>query len=148
MDTIRKFFKVIRKDICSVTDYKTRSRRNEFFYWYLYSVLASFIIAIIVGFIMEFVPVLGEIILYLFLIYIFVVSLPLGIRRLHDIGKNIWFILLGLIPIVGQIILLVFFCKDSLKESNKWGESPKYGGSSDDDVLNTKPIEKEINEIN
>ena len=60
MDTFRKFFNVIKKDICSVTDYKTRSLRNEFFYWYLYSVLASFIIAIIVGFIMEFLPVLGE----------------------------------------------------------------------------------------
>ena len=80
-----KYLNVIKKDICSLTDYKTRSRRNEYFYWYLIAVLASFIIAIIVGFIMEFVPVLGEIILSLFLAFLFIVSLPLEIRRLHDI---------------------------------------------------------------
>ena len=126
MKNVVKYLNVIKKDICSLTDYKTRSRRNEYFYWYLIAVLTSFIIAIIVGFIMEFVPVLGEIILSLFLAFLFIVSLPLGIRRLHDIGKNTWYILIGLIPIVGQIILLVFFCKDSSKESNKWGDSPKY----------------------
>ena len=125
MKNVVKYLNVIKKDICSLTDYKTRSRRNEYFYWYLIAVLTSFIIAIIVGFIMEFVPVLGEIILSLFLAFLFIVSLPLGIRRLHDIGKNTWYILIGLIPIVGQIILLVFFCKDSSKESNKWGDSLK-----------------------
>ena len=143
MKNVIKFLNVIKKDICSITDYKTRSPRSEYFYWYLIVVLASFIIAIIVGFIMEFVSVLGEIILSLFLIFVFVVSLPLGIRRLHDIGKNAWFILIGLIPIVGQIILLVFFCKDSLKENNKWGESPKFEGTPNLDLVDEKPIENE-----
>ena len=92
---------------------------------------------------MEFVSVLGEIILSLFLIFVFVVSLPLGIRRLHDIGKNSWFILIGLIPIVGQIILLVFFCKDSLKENNKWGKSPKYEGTPNLELVDAKPIGSE-----
>ena len=85
METLINYLNVIKKDICSVTDYKTCSSKKEYFYWYLFVVVVSFIIAIIVGFIMEFVSVLGAIILSLFLIYIFVVSLPLGIRRLHDI---------------------------------------------------------------
>ena len=144
MEKFVKFLNVIKKDICSLTDYKTRSRRNEYFYWYLASVLASLIIAIIVGFIMEFVSILGEIIISLFLIFIFVVSLPLGIRRLHDIGKSTWFILIGLIPIVGQIILLVFFCKDSHKERNKWGESPKYEEAVNGELEDEKPIENDI----
>ena len=88
MEKFLKFLNVIKKDICSITHYKTRSRRNEYFYWYLASVLASFIIDIIVGFIMEFLSILGEIILSIFIIFIFFVSLPLGIRRLHDIGKK------------------------------------------------------------
>ena len=145
MKNVVKYLNVIKKDICSLTDYKTRSRRNEYFYWYLIAVLASFIIAIIVGFIMEFVPVLGEIILSLFLAFLFIVSLPLGIRRLHDIGKNTWYILIGLIPIVGQIILLVFFCKDSSKESNKWGDSPKYEEKPNNELIEAIPIENEVN---
>ena len=143
MENIVKFLKIVKKDICSFTDYTTRSSRKEYFYWYLVAVLASFIIAIIVGFIMEFISILGEIILSLFLIFVFVVSLPLGIRRLHDIGKSTWYILIGLIPIVGQIILLVFFCKDSRKEINKWGESPKDDRISNDDLVDVKPIEME-----
>ncbi len=145
MKNVVKYLNVIKKDICNLTDYKTRSRRNEYFYWYLIAVLASFIIAIIVGFIMEFVPVLGEIILSLFLAFLFIVSLPLGIRRLHDIGKNTWYILIGLIPIVGQIILLVFFCKDSSKESNKWGDSPKYKEKPNNELIEESPIENEVN---
>ena len=144
MKNVVKYLNVIKKDICNLTDYKTRSRRNEYFYWYLIAVLASFIIAIIVGFIMEFVPVLGEIILSLFLAFLFIVSLPLGIRRLHDIGKNTWYILIGLIPIVGQIILLVFFCKDSSKESNKWGDSPKYEEKPNKELIEESPIENEV----
>ncbi len=139
METLINYLNVIKKDICSVTDYKNCSSRKEYFYWYLFAVLVSFIIGIIVGFIMEFVSVLGEIIISLFLIFVFVVSLPLGIRRLHDIGKNHWFILIGLIPIVGPIILLVFFCKDSQDQSNEWRECPKYEGNSNDEI-NEKPI--------
>lgn len=71
MEKFVKFLNVIKKDICSLTDYKTRSRRNEYFYWYLASVLASLIIAIIVGFIMEFVSILGEIIISLFLLFLY-----------------------------------------------------------------------------
>ena len=145
MEKFLKFLNVIKKDICSIIHYKTRSLRNEYFYWYLASVLASFIIAIIVGFIMEFLSILGEIILSIFIIFIFFVSLPLGIRRLHDIGKNAWFILIGLIPIVGLIILLVFFCKDSHKEKNKWGESPKYEDDVNGELVDEKPIKSDIN---
>ena len=43
MEKLVKFLNVIKKDICSFTDYKTRSPRSEYFYWYLASVLASFI---------------------------------------------------------------------------------------------------------
>ena len=94
---------------------------------------------------MEFISVLGEILLSLFLVFVFVVSLPLGIRRLHDKGKSFWFILIGLIPIFGQIALLVFFCKDSHKENNKWGESPKYAEASNGELVDEKPNENEIN---
>ena len=138
MEILINYLNVIKKDICNAIDYKTCSSKKEYFYWYLFVVVVSFIIAIIVGFIMEFVSVLGEIIISLFLIFIFIVSLPLGIRRLHDIGKNHWFILIGLIPFAGPIVLLVFFCKDSQNESNEWRECSKYEGN---DEINEKPIQ-------
>ena len=133
-----KFLDSIKKAILNIKDYKGRSRRSEYFYWFLTVILCSLIIGVIYGILMELVPVLGYIILSLFLAFIFLISLPLGFRRLQDTGKNGFFMFFGLIPIIGGIILLVFFCKDSKKESNKWGESPKYTSTSD--VLSAEPI--------
>lgn len=46
-------------------------------------------------------------------------GLALSVRRLRDAGKNPWLILLGLIPVVGTIILLVFFCMESQYENTE-----------------------------
>jgi uncharacterized membrane protein YhaH (DUF805 family) len=51
--------------------------------------------------------------------------LAVGVRRLHDIGKSGWNYLLGLIPLVGAIILLVWACKEGQWGENKWGLNPK-----------------------
>ena len=63
-------------------------------------------------------------------IYIFSVSIPglaVSVRRLHDIGKSGWYYLIDLIPIVGPIIILVWFCTEGERNSNVWGEDPKMG---------------------
>ena len=48
------------------------------------------------------------------------------VRRLHDTGRRGEYIFLGLVPLFGQIALLVILCKDSSQESNEFGNSPKY----------------------
>ena len=65
---------------------------------------------------------------WLYLIYnlaTFIPSLAAGVRRLHDIGKNGWRYFVGLIPLAGLIILLVWFCRDGQTGKNKWGPNPK-----------------------
>lgn len=64
----------------------------------------------------------------------FIPGLGSAVRRFHDVGCSGWWYLLlmvlSMIPFIGffaTIALLVFFCKDSQKEANKWGISPKYG---------------------
>lgn len=52
-------------------------------------------------------------------------SLAISIRRLHDINKSGWFLLLALIPIVGGIILLIFACIEGTRGPNEYGEDPK-----------------------
>lgn len=56
---------------------------------------------------------------------ILIPSLAICIRRLHDVGKSGWWYLWILLPLVGSIILMVQFCKDS-EGDNQWGPSPKY----------------------
>lgn len=82
-------------------------------------------------------PVLVNMIIYLIL---FSIYHPLGlifsiavlvpgfcasVRRLHDVGKSAWYLLLELIPIVGSIVLLVFTLLNS-KGANKYGTGPIY----------------------
>ena len=47
-------------------------------------------------------------------------------RRLHDIGKSGNYIFIALVPIFGEISLLILLCYDSEKGQNKFGPSPKY----------------------
>ena len=55
------------------------------------------------------------------------VTLAVGVRCLPDLGKSGWWLLIGLIPLVGTIVLIVFACQDSQPGANQWGPSPKYG---------------------
>ena len=48
-----------------------------------------------------------------------------AVRRLHDTGRTGWWLLIGLIPLVGEIVLLVFMVQDSAPGTNAYGPSPK-----------------------
>lgn len=52
-------------------------------------------------------------------------SLAVSVRRLHDIGKSGWWLLIGLIPLVGAIILLIDHATDSQPGDNQYGPNPK-----------------------
>ncbi|MCS6894578.1 MAG: DUF805 domain-containing protein [Bacteroidia bacterium] len=56
---------------------------------------------------------------------VFLPSLAVAVRRLHDTGRSGWWILLGLIPCIGPIVLLVFFFQNSQPGTNQYGPNPK-----------------------
>ena len=95
-------------------NFSGRSRRSE--YWW-----ATLAIGLIGGIIGAALPDLAGIWSLLTLIP----GLSLCIRRLHDIGKSGWWYLFIFVPLVGQILLIIWFCKDST-EDNEWGPNPKY----------------------
>ena len=51
-------------------------------------------------------------------------SIAVQVRRLHDINKSGWFILLELIPIAGSIVLLVWYATKTDPEDNQYGSVP------------------------
>jgi uncharacterized membrane protein YhaH (DUF805 family) len=61
----------------------------------------------------------------LYALGILVPSLAVTVRRLHDTGRSGWWILIGLVPLIGFIVLLVFYVQDSQPGSNQYGENPK-----------------------
>ena len=54
-------------------------------------------------------------------------GLAVSVRRLHDIGKSGWNLFWSLIPIVGPVLLLIWFCKEGEHMNNNWGPDPKAG---------------------
>lgn len=52
-------------------------------------------------------------------------SIAVGVRRLHDTSRSGWWILISLIPLIGAIVLIVFYCFDSTPGDNQYGPNPK-----------------------
>src|SRR5215213_4045954 len=100
-----------------------RARRAEF-WWYF---LANFIISIIFNIIDAVIGSgMGAGIGVIGLIYSLAVLVPglaVGVRRLHDTGKSGWWLLIALIPLVGIIVLIVFFATDGVPGPNEYGPS-------------------------
>src|SRR5690349_7399879 len=80
-----------------------RARRPEF-WWY---VLINWIIGAVFG-ILGQASVVFSIIGGIYSLAVLCPGLAVGIRRLHDVGRSGWWVLLALIPIVGWIVLIVF----------------------------------------
>lgn len=56
---------------------------------------------------------------------VFLPGLALAIRRLHDTGRSGWWMLISFLPLIGLIVLIVFFVQDSQPGSNQYGPNPK-----------------------
>lgn len=96
-EAIRLFFE-------NYVNFTGRASRSEYWWGFLFTFLMSF-------------TIVGGIACYIGM-------LSLTIRRIHDIGKRWFWILMGLIPFAGLIILIVSYCKDSVGD-NQWGPGPK-----------------------
>ena len=65
------------------------------------------------------------ILLQVYALATFLPFLAVEVRRLHDIGRPGWWWLFGLIPVLGQIVLVVFCATDGIAGDNRYGPDPK-----------------------
>jgi uncharacterized membrane protein YhaH (DUF805 family) len=61
----------------------------------------------------------------IFSLAVLVPSIAVSVRRLHDIDRTGWWVLIGLVPLVGWIVLLVFHVQDGTPGPNRFGPDPK-----------------------
>ncbi len=109
------FLKVIRQ----YADFSGRARRKEYWMYFLF-----YIIFYLVLFAIDMVLKIG-ILALIYALALLIPSIAVSVRRLHDIGKSGWFILIALIPAIGAIILLIFMVTDSNPGDNQYGPNPK-----------------------
>ena len=109
------YMKVLKQYV----DFSGRAQRMEFWMFTLINLIISIGLAIV-----DMVVGLG----FLQPIYALAVLLPaiaVGVRRLHDTNRSGWWMLLILIPLIGIIILIVFWVQDSQAGDNAYGPNPK-----------------------
>lgn len=105
-----------------------RARRKEYWMYTLFNIIAMVVLSIfsaILGSIDESLALIGTLLLVVYYLAVLVPSLAVVVRRLHDTGRSGWWILVGLAPFVGGIILLVFLVQDSVPGENEYGKNPK-----------------------
>jgi uncharacterized membrane protein YhaH (DUF805 family) len=90
-----------------------RASRPEFWWFFLFQLLVSLATSMV-----------SDILNGLAMLALLLPGLAVGARRLHDIGKSAWLLLLWLIPLIGWIILIVWACQKSDPASNVYGPPP------------------------
>jgi uncharacterized membrane protein YhaH (DUF805 family) len=109
------FLKVVKDNYAN---FNGRAGKKEFWMF----ILIYFILSLIAGVIGNFIGMSS--ISSLLGLALFVPSIAVGARRLHDTGKSGWLQLLHLIPILGTIVLIVFWVQDGNTGDNKYGSVP------------------------
>ena len=128
------YLKVVRDNYAN---FNGRASRQEYWMFFLFNMIFAIIIMgidIILG--------LG----FLNIIYSLVVMIPgiaVGIRRLHDIGKSGWMVLIVLIPCIGAFWLIYLMVQDSSPLDNEYGPSPKPKPVSNE-AADTEPENNDV----
>jgi len=98
-----------------------RSQRAEYWYFFLFNIIISIVLGIISTVVGDDSSILG----ILYSLAVLIPGIAVSVRRLHDVGKSGWMLLIGLIPLIGAIWLLVLMVTDSNPGDNKYGPNPK-----------------------
>ena len=122
------FGQAVSTCLSKYVDFTGRARRSEFWWFVLFQVL---------------VGIAASILDWLFLdqyrfnndsngplqtianLALFLPSIAVTVRRLHDIDRSGWWQLIGLVPIVGWILMLIWLIRDGQPHQNRFGYAPK-----------------------
>lgn len=116
------FGEAVQSGFANYVNFSTRASRSEYWYWVLFVVLVNIVLALVER------AVFGNLhwspLTNIFSLAIFLPSLGLAVRRLHDIGRTGWWVLLSLIPLIGSIILIYWACLIGESGDNEYGPNP------------------------
>lgn len=113
------FQSAIRSGLSKWITFSGRSSRSEFWYWILFVILLSMVLSFI-----GLSTSSGSIIGFFVAIFFMVAYFSIAIRRLHDLDKSGWWMLLSLFPVLGTLILMAWFTIKGTVGSNQYGADP------------------------
>jgi uncharacterized membrane protein YhaH (DUF805 family) len=95
-----------------------RARRREFWMFTVVNIVVTIALQLVMK---THVP---------YLVYSLAVTMPtlaVTVRRLHDTSHSAWWLLIGVVPIIGQVVLFVFLVTRGEDRANQFGRDPKAG---------------------
>ena len=105
------------KCLKNYANFEGRARRKEFWFFSL----CQFVI-LVAAQLMDAMLGTGILFYAIFVLALFLPGLAAGIRRLHDVDKSGWWMLISLVPLVGFIVLIVFWATPTKPQRNEWGD--------------------------
>ncbi len=118
-DFMNNYINVLKRYVA----FNGRARRREYWMFFLANVIVSSLLTLLGSMIMNSSEIAVPNLIYSAATLL--PSLAVGVRRLHDTSRSGWWFLIGLVPIVGPIMLIVFFATEGVKGPNTYGSDPK-----------------------
>ncbi|MBI1172030.1 DUF805 domain-containing protein [bacterium] len=125
------FVEAVQAGYRNYVTFSGRASRSELWWWVLFQIVMNIVIAAIFG---GGHMAMGEgamrmhyeggLVANLWALANFLPGLSVGIRRLHDVDKSGWWTLIALVPVVGIIVLIVWYCTQGTPGSNRFGPAP------------------------
>lgn len=121
-----------------------RAARSEYWWFFLFSIIASILLGIVEASLGLGQGVVtsgngsfsanysGGILSGIWALANFLPSLAVSARRLHDTDRSAWWLLIAFVPLIGVIVLLVFFCGRGTSGPNRFGRDPLRAADAGD----------------
>lgn len=112
------FMTAVKHVLANYANFSGRARRSKFWWWALFAMIVSVVAQIVDG-------AIGMPILYIITtLGLLIPNIAVAVRRMHDIGKSGWWILIVLIPLVGIILYIYWFVQRGTVGPNDYGQDP------------------------
>lgn len=118
------FTEAVRVCFSKYVVFTGRAARPEYWWFALFVVLGSIVVGAIDALVFGYQP--GDLSPFssIFSLAILLPAVAVAFRRIHDTDRTAWWLLISLIPVIGTIVLIVFFCQKGTPGPNRFGSEP------------------------
>lgn len=125
------FVEAVKSGYANYVNFSGRSQRSAYWWWTLFQIVVALVIALLEGGgsfsradgSMQ-LAVVGGIFSTIWTLINLLPGIAVSVRRLHDVDRSGWWLLIAFVPLIGAIVLLVWFCSKGTGGANRFGTDP------------------------